>query len=81
MKFLPTFSRGKNGRGQILGIFSINLSEKVGIWPKKVGICPVLKSKVGTRIRVNHAGLRVFCPLSHFFLLFNMIKSIKNIYN
>jgi hypothetical protein len=36
---------------------------------------------VGAVKRSVRAGLRVLCPLSHFFLLFNVRKNIYNIYN
>lgn len=39
--------------------------------------CPLLKTKTGLKKWLNHAVLRVFCPLSHFFLLFNCDKKIK----
>jgi len=44
---------------------------KVSICPLFLGICPLLKTKVGSEKPSIYAGLRVFCPLSHFFLLLN----------
>jgi len=48
--------------------------QKVLLWPKKVGKWPVLKTKVATEKRVNHAGLRVLWPETHFFSLLNAKK-------
>jgi hypothetical protein len=54
-------------------------TEKVWAKPKKSGLLATFKTKVGLRKPSIHAGLRAFCPLSHFFLLFNCDKKF-NIY-
>jgi len=52
----------------------------VGFWPKKVGICPVLKTKVATK---NPVFMRVCGLLVNFPLLFliNCEKKLKIIIN
>jgi hypothetical protein len=52
-------------------------TEKVWAKPKKMGFWPLLKTKVGLRKPSIHAGLRAFCPLSHFFFLFNCDKKFN----
>jgi len=48
-----------------------NLDEKLKklLWPKKLGFCPVFFQKWAALEPSIHAGLRVFCPLAHFFFL------------
>lgn len=50
------------------------------ILPTFVVFCPLSKWKTGLKKPSIYAGLRTFCPLSHFFLLFNMNKKIIKIY-
>nr|DAD85780.1 MAG TPA: hypothetical protein [Siphoviridae sp. ctb1k4] len=44
------------------------------VLPRKSGFLPGFISKVGSRKPLGRKALRVFCPLSHFFLLFNAKK-------
>ena len=48
--------------------------------PTFVVFCPLPKRETGLKKPSIYAGLRVFCPLSHFFLLINMNKKIIKIY-
>nr|DAZ29599.1 MAG TPA: hypothetical protein [Caudoviricetes sp.] len=40
-------------------------------------LCPLLKIKVGSRKALILLGLRVFCPLSHFYFYLIAIKNIE----
>lgn len=46
---------------------------------KKSGFLPIYFSKVGRRKPLRHKGLRVFCPLSHFFFTLKREKKVKKI--
>jgi hypothetical protein len=41
-------------------------------------LCPLLFSKVGSRKALILLGLRVFCPLSHFYFYLIAIKKYRN---
>lgn len=45
------------------------------------GFCPLLKPHFGHEKPSIYAGLRAFCPLSHFFLKTIMIKKLIYIIN
>jgi hypothetical protein len=54
---------------------------KIAFCPKKVGFCPLLKSKVGSEKPLFYAGSGAFCPKTHFFSLINVKKKFNNINN
>jgi hypothetical protein len=68
---LPTFV----GLDEIFGHFCERKNRVFGqICGHLPGFCPLLKSKVATQKPSVYAGLRAFCPLSHFFLLISCDK-------
>lgn len=81
VKFLPTFMKMKTGLPTFYEKIWRVYGRKNAFWPKKVGFCPVLKTKVGTEKPSKIKGLRAFCPLSHFFSLLIVIKSLKKYIN
>lgn len=55
-----------------------NLRFWSNFWPF-AHFLPTFKNGFGHEKPSIYAGLRAFCPLSHFFFLFNCDKKIKNI--
>ena len=58
-----------------LPTFVLKLTNFCVIFCEKYGFLPTFISKPGRLKALCHKGLRVFCPLSHFFLIFITIKS------
>jgi hypothetical protein len=59
-----------------LGFLRFILFVEVIKSPEKVGFCPLLFQKWAALKISNCNDCRVLCPLSHFFLLFNVIKKL-----